>query len=62
MNFIKNAKDMAAYKRTSDSFVSATQDLSTISICQAPCWKDGISKKKIIQLEAISLKSKWRVL
>lgn len=37
MNFIKNAKDMDAYKRTSDSFVSATQDLSTISICQTPC-------------------------
>ena len=37
MNFIKNAKDMAAYKRISDSFVSATQDLSTISICQTPC-------------------------
>ena len=51
MNFIKNAKDMAAYKRTSDSFVSATQDLSTISICQAPCWKDDISKKKLYNLK-----------
>lgn len=37
MNFIKNAKDMAAYKRTSDSFVSATQDLSITSICRTPC-------------------------
>ena len=54
--------DMAAYKRTSDSFVSANQDLSTISICQAPCWKDSSSIKKNIQLEAISLISKWRVL
>ena len=48
MNFIKNAKDMAAYKRTSDSFVSATQDLSTISICQTPCWEDSSTIKKII--------------
>lgn len=37
MNFIKNAKDMDAHKRTSDSFVSANQDLSIISICQTPC-------------------------
>ena len=37
MNFIENAKDMPAYKRTSPPFVSANQDLSTISICQAPC-------------------------
>ena len=51
MNFIKNAKDMAAYKRISDSFVSATQDLSTISICQTPCWEDSSTIKKLYNLK-----------